>query len=161
MSWIRNLIDPQARSWEEFYRNRWQHAFAQLHEYIQIAFDWSGEHLHCFRIQGKDYGIAYLGGMSFEDNPHKVLLSRFRLHPRESFRYRYDFIANWQVDIRLETILPQQQRCALPVCTGGSGAAPGEEYAGALAYLLKLDRHRYEFPFEELDDGRGAAALAG
>ncbi len=25
MSWIRDLIDPQARSWEEFYRNRWQH----------------------------------------------------------------------------------------------------------------------------------------
>jgi nitrate reductase alpha subunit len=25
MSWIRDLIDPKARSWEEFYRNRWQH----------------------------------------------------------------------------------------------------------------------------------------
>lgn len=25
MSWIKDLIDPQARSWEDFYRNRWQH----------------------------------------------------------------------------------------------------------------------------------------
>ncbi len=25
MSWIRDLVDPQARSWEDFYRNRWQH----------------------------------------------------------------------------------------------------------------------------------------
>jgi nitrate reductase alpha subunit len=25
MSWIRDLIDPGARSWEDFYRNRWQH----------------------------------------------------------------------------------------------------------------------------------------
>ncbi len=25
MSWIQDLIDPQARQWEEFYRNRWQH----------------------------------------------------------------------------------------------------------------------------------------
>jgi len=25
MSWIRDLIDPQARTWEGFYRNRWQH----------------------------------------------------------------------------------------------------------------------------------------
>jgi len=32
------------------------------------------------------------------------------------------------------------------------GAAPGEEYAGALAYLQRLDRHRYEFPFEELGE---------
>ena len=60
---------------------------AQLHQYIQVAFDWSGEHLHRFRIHGKDYGIAFLGGIRFEDNPHAVPLSRFRLHPRESFRY--------------------------------------------------------------------------
>ena len=25
MSWIRDLFDPRARKWEEFYRNRWQH----------------------------------------------------------------------------------------------------------------------------------------
>jgi hypothetical protein len=124
-------------------------SIAQLHEYIQIAFDWSGEHLHCFRIQGKDYGSADLGGIRFVDNPHKLLLSRFRLHPRESFRYHYDFTAHWQVDIRLEEILPWQQRPVWPVCTGGKGAAPGEEYGGPIEYLQRLDRHRYEFPFEE------------
>ena len=129
---------------------------AQLHQYIQVAFDWSGEHLHRFRIHGKDYGIAYLGGISFDDNPHAVPLSRFRLHRRESFRYEYDFTANWRVDIRLEEILPQDQR-VLPVCVGGRAAAPGEEYAGALAYLQQLDRHRYEFPFEEL--GKIAKAI--
>jgi len=25
MSWIKDIINPQARSWEQFYRNRWQH----------------------------------------------------------------------------------------------------------------------------------------
>ncbi|MBW8010727.1 MAG: nitrate reductase subunit alpha [Chloroflexi bacterium] len=25
MSWITDIVDPQARQWEEFYRNRWQH----------------------------------------------------------------------------------------------------------------------------------------
>jgi len=25
MSWIKDLIDPTARSWEDFYHNRWQH----------------------------------------------------------------------------------------------------------------------------------------
>jgi hypothetical protein len=142
---------------------------AQLHHYIQVAFDWSGEHLHQFRIHGKDYGIAYLGGISFDDNPHAVPLSRFRLHRRESFRYEYDFIANWRVDIRLEQILPGDQR-VLPVCVGGRAAAPGEEHAGALAYLQRLDRHRHEFPFEAfgkmaeairrwLDAGGGRQAL--
>ena len=124
-------------------------SIAQLHQYIQISFDWSGEHLHRFRIHGMDYGIAYLGGISFDDNPHHVLLSRFRLHPRESFRYEYDLTANWRVDIRLEEILPHDRR-VLPVCTDARAASPGEEHAGALAYLQRLDRHRYEFPFEEL-----------
>ncbi len=27
MSWIRDIIDAKARSWEEFYRNRWQHDY--------------------------------------------------------------------------------------------------------------------------------------
>lgn len=47
---------------------------------------------------------------------------------------------------------------------------PGEEYAGALAYLQRMDRHHYEFPFEEfgkmaqamrrwLDAGGGRQAL--
>ena len=129
---------------------------AQLHQYIQVAFNWSGEHWHRFRIHGKDYGIGYLGGINFGDNPHAVRLSRFRLHPRESFRYEYDFIANWRVAIRLEEILPHDQR-TLPVCVGGRAAAPGEEYAGTLAYLQRLDRHPYEFPLEEL--GKIAQAM--
>jgi len=28
---------------------------AQLHPYIQVALDWSGEHLHRSRIHGKDF----------------------------------------------------------------------------------------------------------
>jgi Plasmid pRiA4b ORF-3-like protein len=124
---------------------------AQLHGYIQIAFDWTGEHLHRFHIHGKDYGIAYRGGLSFDDNPREVLLSRFCLHAREMFRYEYDFTAKWRIDIRVEAILPRdQQQCVLPVCTAGRGAAPGEEYGGAIAYMQRLDRHRSEFPFEAL-----------
>ena len=25
MSWIKDIVDPKTRQWEEFYRNRWQH----------------------------------------------------------------------------------------------------------------------------------------
>jgi hypothetical protein len=74
----------------------------QPHEYLQIVFAGNGEHLHRFCIQGKDYGMADRGGIRFEDNLHEMLLSRFRLRPRESFRYEYDFTAHWRVNIRLE-----------------------------------------------------------
>jgi hypothetical protein len=119
-------------------------------------FGWSGEHWHRFRVHGKDYGMADLGGISFDDDPHQVPLLRFRLHPRESFRYEYDFTANWRVDLRLEEIQPQDQR-VVPVWVGGRAAAPGEEYAGALGYLHRLDRHRHEFPLEAL--GKMAEAI--
>jgi pRiA4b ORF-3-like protein len=33
-------------------------SIAHLHKYIQIAFDWSDEHLHSFRIHGKDGCVA-------------------------------------------------------------------------------------------------------
>jgi hypothetical protein len=83
-------------------------------------------------------------------------LSRFRLRPRESFRYEYDFTANWRVDIRLEKIL-SAEGCVPAICSGGRGVAPGEEYAGPLDYLQRLERHRHDFPFEGL--GTMAAAL--
>ena len=25
MGWIKSLVNPKARQWEEFYQNRWQH----------------------------------------------------------------------------------------------------------------------------------------
>jgi Plasmid pRiA4b ORF-3-like protein len=31
-------------------------SIAQLHEYIQICFDWDNEHLHCFAIAAKSIG---------------------------------------------------------------------------------------------------------
>jgi hypothetical protein len=37
-------------------------SLAELHDALQIAFDWSDEHLHRFRIHGKDYGIPQWGG---------------------------------------------------------------------------------------------------
>jgi hypothetical protein len=39
---------------------------AELHEILLLAFDWSGERLHRFRIHGRDYGVAQLGGIVSE-----------------------------------------------------------------------------------------------
>ena len=49
-------------------------------------------------------------------------LSRFRLHCGERFRYEYDFTADWNLDIRLEKVLPFDPRCPIPLCTAGRGA---------------------------------------
>jgi hypothetical protein len=70
-------------------------SIAQLHEILQSAFDWSGEHLHRFLIHGSAYGIRCLGGIVFEEDARGVPLSRFGLRCGERFRYEYDFTADW------------------------------------------------------------------
>src|SRR5690349_17405805 len=59
--------------------------------------------------------------------------------------------ADWQLDLRLERVLPFEPDRALPACTGGSRAAPPEDCAGAWAYLQRLDEHRSHPPLEELN----------
>jgi len=121
---------------------------AELHEILQLAFDWSGEHLHRFRLHGSDYGTTQLGGICFDEDPRRVPLSRFRLHCGERFRYEYDFTADWKLDIRLEKVSPFDLGHPIPLCTGGGRAAPPKDCRGARDYLERLDRHRY--PFEDL-----------
>jgi Plasmid pRiA4b ORF-3-like protein len=113
-----------------------------------VAFDWSGVHLHRFRIHGKDYGTPQSGGIIFDEDARQVPLSRFRLHGGERFRYEYDFVADGRLDIRLERVLPFDANVPTPVCTGGRRATPSEDGAGARDYLERWDRHRY--PFEDL-----------
>jgi hypothetical protein len=108
-------------------------------EILQNAFDWSGEHLHRFLIHGTAYGIPYPGGIGFRENARGIPLSRFRLHRGERFRYEYDFMADWKLDIRLERILPFDPDRVLPSCIGGSRAAPPEDCTGALDYLKRLN----------------------
>jgi Plasmid pRiA4b ORF-3-like protein len=88
-------------------------SIAELHEILQSAFGWSGEHLHRFLIHGAAYGIPHLGGIVFREDARGVPLSRFRLHCGERFRYEYDFTADWKLDIRLEGALPFDPKRAL------------------------------------------------
>jgi len=121
---------------------------AELHQVLQIAFGWSDEHLHCFRIHGKEYGTPHVGGMSFDEDATTVRLAAFRFHPRERFFYEYDFYDHWVHEIRIEQILPLDSARSYPLCIGGVRAAPPEECGGAWAYLQRLDHHHYSFPYE-------------
>ncbi len=109
---------------------------AQLHDILQLVFDWSDEHLHEFHIHGKDYG-------SNSASTRFVQLNDFRLRPGERFRYVYDFGAYWQCDVRLESTLPIDANRFYPVCIGGKGAVPPEHCRDAWTYMEMLDEHRY------------------
>jgi hypothetical protein len=65
---------------------------ADLHTTLQLALGWRDDHLHRFVIHGIEFGRAYVGGVTFRDDPHEVTLSSLGLRERECFRYEYDFI---------------------------------------------------------------------
>jgi hypothetical protein len=109
---------------------------------LQIIFEWSNEHLHRFHIFGKNFGS------DGADTRH-VRLDAFGLHQGERFRYEYNFFAQWQCDIRLESRLPFDPQRFYPVCTGGKRPAPPEYVQDGWTYLELLDAHRYP-PFEAI-----------
>lgn len=108
---------------------------AQLHVIIQLAFGWSDDHLHQFVRDGKPYGIAYLGGVSFADNPDQVRLADFRFRTGERFWYEYNFHVPWRHEIRVEQIGTSAPGQHYPVCVAGARAAPPEECGGPDAFL--------------------------
>jgi Plasmid pRiA4b ORF-3-like protein len=116
-------------------------SLATLHAALQIVFAWSDEHLHYFRIHGKEYGCVRLGSPHFEDDPRHVPLGILHLHRGERFTYVYNFIDYWICNLRLEAVLPLDSGCRYPICLGGKRAAPPEDCGGAWAYLQRVDRH--------------------
>jgi hypothetical protein len=114
---------------------------ADLHAVLQIAFGWTGTHLHRFVVQGREYGIAYPGGPSFDADPRRVRLGDLGLRPTERFTYHYDFTAGWCLDLRVEQILVAEPGRPLPVCTGGRRAGPPEDCGGVQAFLENTQPH--------------------
>jgi len=118
--WIRE-ISPQI--WRRLLV-RSDSTIAQLHDTLQIAFGWTDEHLHQFLIRGKPYGIGRSGGISFDDNPHRVQLCDFHFRTRERWVYEYDLTDWWQHEIRLEQTLPLDPPKRYPICLAGKRRGP-------------------------------------
>lgn len=116
---------------------------AQLHDIMQILFDWHHEHLFDFHIYGKDYGT---GGA----DTRGAILRQFQFRKGERFRYVYDYTAYWVCDIRLEATLPVDPTRVYPVCTGGKNASPSEDFLDVRAYMEHIDHHRYTLPVEAM-----------
>ena len=89
-------------------------SIAMLHDFLQIAFEWSDFHLHRFLIRGKAYGMCRLGGCGFTTDARKVVLSQFRFRANERFLYEYDFVDLWQHQIRFESVDLSGERRATP-----------------------------------------------
>ncbi|MCP4746308.1 MAG: plasmid pRiA4b ORF-3 family protein, partial [Desulfobacteraceae bacterium] len=106
-----------------------------FHYILQIAMGWSDDHLNQFKIHGKRYGIARIGGISFSDDPDSVRLKDLGLRINERFIYEYDFTDGWQHQIRVESILAPEPQKRYPICIAGRRACPPEDCGGPLRFM--------------------------
>ena len=106
---------------------------ADLHLVLQTAFGWSDFYLYEFHFHGRTVGRD-------TGDAHAVRLADLALHGGERFRYRYNFFAFWECDVRLESIQPLP---TAPYCAAGRNLAPEEEAGGAWQYQRLQDHHRF------------------
>jgi Plasmid pRiA4b ORF-3-like protein len=128
-------------------------SIADLHHILQLVLGWTNSHLHRFVIHGKEYGIAYEGGMGFADDPKQIRLGEFRFRLHERFVYEYDFGDHWQHDVRVEQIGAADPHRTYPRCIGGKRATPPEECGGVGMYLARWRHWKYDVLCRRLQDG--------
>jgi hypothetical protein len=115
-----------------------------LHRIIQIAFDWTDDHLHSFTVNSVEYGMTdmdldYGDDMADEDS---VSLYDLSLRTRQKFSYLYDFGDSWEHEIRVSKTIPagdKQGDLARPRCLGGERAGPFEDSGGIWGYESMLE----------------------
>lgn len=94
----------------------------ELHEVIQVAFAWDGDHLHGFTVGRRRYGDPYF---DFEYDEYKATLAEVFARAHKPITYTYDFGDDWRHDITLEKAV--DPAADLPVCVDGRGDAPVED----------------------------------
>jgi hypothetical protein len=95
-----------------------------LHEIIQIAFAWDGDHLHAFTIGRRRYGDPYFDTGYDED---KITLATAFARARKPISYVYDFGDSWEHEIMLEKSVEPDPAVSYPICVDGRGDAPVED----------------------------------
>lgn len=112
---------------------------ADLHYTLQIAFDWSDDHLNQFHIHGKDFGVYHDGGVSFSTRADQVRLRDFKFRTKERFTYEYDLTDDWVQEVRIEARLAPEEKRVYPCCIGGQRRVPPEDCGGPASFMTLRD----------------------
>ena len=115
---------------------------SDLHEIIQIAFDWFDSHLHCFEAR-KTNGVSLTNRnlsigindeqlrdfLDYDYDEKEEKLSNWLVKEKDKLVYVYDFGDDWRHEIVLEKILDSQEGMAYPYCVKAM-RGPVEEDSG-------------------------------
>ncbi|UNC91237.1 plasmid pRiA4b ORF-3 family protein [Candidatus Contubernalis alkaliaceticus] len=123
--------------------------FNQLHEILQVAFDWNSSHLYNFRITDESGQCVVEVVSEYEDmdgsfQDCETLLDydvslRDYLGEQYKIVYLYDYGDNWEHEIKEQRVIAGHDN-NYPVCIMGEGNAPPEDVGGVHGYeeFLKI-----------------------
>jgi hypothetical protein len=138
------------------------YTFWDLHVAIQDAMGWEDYHLHEFEIASLQPGSRVNigipeGGYDGDILPGKTqkIADYFSLE-NQSAHYTYDFGDNWEHEIKLEKILPREDK-KYPICIDGKRACPPEDCGGVWGYeeFLEIIKDPDHEEYEEMLDWVG------
>lgn len=109
----------------------WLH---QLHDTLQIAFDWFDYQTHEFAIGATRYGNPFKRDEIVVEDDRDVTLADIDLATLGQMFYRYHFGEGWTVELRVEKIEPVKKNVSYPACVAGERAGPPEDCGGTEAY---------------------------
>lgn len=125
---------------------------ADLHDIIQISFDWSDSHLHQFH--GPNYKPSYGPKNSYMESDideSTVLLSKVFKKPKDRLSYSYDFGDNWRIGIEVEDVLRSDDG-QLPRCIGGRRMGPLEDSGGPWRWTEMVEELKNDQPLTMMED---------
>ncbi len=107
---------------------------SELHDAIQVMFDWYDYQVHSFAIGEQRFGNPIKRDDVTIEDDRDVLLADLELKAKDRFSYAYHFGEGWQIELRVEKISPVEKALHYPSCLEGERAGPPEDCGGLDAY---------------------------
>jgi len=136
------------------------YTFWDLHVAIQDVFGWLDYHLHEFELMKPETLVITTIGIPSDEElfDRKILpdweqgISDWFSTKNRSALYTYDFGDDWKHVVRLEKILPREEKRKYPLCIDGKRACPPEDCGGVWGYrdLLKVLKNPEHEEYEDL-----------
>lgn len=128
-----SVVGTQPRVWRRLLvrESMW---LSRLHDSIQITFDWFDYQTHTFTLDDLRFGNPSKVDSVVVEDDRDVTLGDLGLANRDRLVYDYHFGEGWQVEVKIEKVVPREKNVAYPWCIGGERAGPPEDCGGLEAF---------------------------
>jgi hypothetical protein len=113
---------------------------ADLHFVLQLGMGWNDSFGSEFVLYGRSFAVARPGDYRDPTYPERMTLSACQLRLGQRFTYTYNFLDIWQLQIRLEKLLPPVQSLSYPYSLT-AWLEPGADHLIGVVVLPSLSPH--------------------